>query len=110
MPDTPQQVFDAMPGAFRPEKAGSAEMLLQFSLTGNHGGDWTIDIANGRCQTHSGPATDPLATISASDQDFMALFRGDLNAVAAYMSGRVQVQGDVTAIMNLLSFFELPEN
>jgi putative sterol carrier protein len=38
----------------------------------------------------------------------VAVFNGSLNAVAAYMSGRVQVDGDVTAIMNLLSFFEMP--
>ena len=49
-----------------------------------------------------------MATITASAEDLVAIFDSSLNAVAAYMSGRVQVIGDVTAIMNLLSFFEMP--
>lgn len=108
MPATPQEVFDAMPAAFLPEKAGPVEMLLQFSLTGDQGGDWTVEIGGGRCQTHPGPADRPLAVITTSDRDFLALFQGELNAVAAYMSGRVKVDGNVTAIMNLLAFFEMP--
>jgi putative sterol carrier protein len=109
MPATPQQIFKAMPAAFRPEKAGPVELALQFNLTGDLGGEWGVEISNGACQTSSGQVKDPIATISSNAQDFVAIFDGSLNAVAAYMSGRIQVAGDVTAIMNLLSFFELPQ-
>ncbi len=105
---TPQQIFDAMPGAFRPDKAGPVELSLQFDITGSAGGEWAVAIANGECRTWAGSAEDATAAIRASDDDIVAIFTGNLNAVAAYMSGRVQVDGDVTAIMNLLSFFEIP--
>jgi putative sterol carrier protein len=108
MPKTPDDVFNAMPEAFKPEKAGSVEMVLQFDLSGDHGGNWVVEIGNGECKTRSGTANKPVTKIHTSDADFMALFNRDLNAVAAYMSGRVRVEGDVVAIMNLLSFFELP--
>ena len=106
---TPQQLFDAMPAAFRPEKAGPVELSLQFNLKGSEGGEWGVEIGNGVCRTWAGQVEHPLATIKSSDEDMVAIFNGSLNAVAAYMSGRVQVDGDVTAIMNLLSFFDMPE-
>ena len=105
----PEGIFEAMPNAFIPEKAGPVELDLQFSLSGDQGGDWAVQIGNGTCTTHQGQVTNPLATIHMSAEDFMALFQGELNAVAAYMAGRVKVSGDVMAIMNLLSFFELPK-
>jgi len=106
---TPEQVFDVMPAAFKPGKAGSAELALQFSLSGDLGGEWGVEIGNGACQISKGQIENPVATIRSSDQDFVAIFDGSLNAVAAYMSGRIKVSGDVTAIMNLLSFFEMPQ-
>jgi putative sterol carrier protein len=109
MPTTPKDIFGAMPDAFLPEKAGQIELDLQFNLSGDQGGQWAVQIKNGTCSTHTGQVDDPLATISTSAEDFMALFTGELNAVAAYMAGRVKVAGDVTAIMNLLSFFALPK-
>jgi putative sterol carrier protein len=108
MSATPQQVFDAMPAAFRPAKAGTADLALQFILKGDLGGEWSVRISNGTCNVSSDRIENPTATIRTSAEDFGAIFDGSLNAVAAYMSGRVQVDGDVTGIMNLLSFFEMP--
>ena len=107
MPTTPQQLFEAMPAAFRPEKAGPIALTLQFNLQGEMGGEWGVDIEDGACQTSAGQIENPVATVSMSSEDLIAIFDGSLNAVAAYMSGRVQVDGDVTAIMNLLSFFDM---
>jgi putative sterol carrier protein len=107
MPSTPQEVFDAMPKAFLPLKAGAAELVIGFNLSGDQGGTWAVEIKDGVCQTRRAEPANPVATIRTSDQDFMALFSGQLNAVAAYMSGRVKVDGNVTAIMNLLSYFDM---
>jgi putative sterol carrier protein len=90
------------------QQAGPVNLVLQFDLTGDDGGEWVVEIADGVCSTRRGETEDPTATIRTSAKDFIALFMGELNAVAAYMNGRVQVAGDVTAIMNLLSFFDLP--
>jgi putative sterol carrier protein len=108
MDTRPEHIFSRMPDAFQAAKAGPVKLLLQFDLTGDHGGEWVVEIADGACTTRPGETDDPTATIRTSAEDFIALFNGELNAVAAYMSGRVKVAGDVTAIMNLLSFFELP--
>ena len=108
--NTPQQVFDAMPAAFQPKKAGPVELALNFALRGDLGGEWGVCIEEGACHITEGQVQDPAATIRAGAQDFVAIMNRDLNAVAAYMSGRVRVTGDVTAIMNLLSFFDFPDS
>ena len=105
MSTTPQEIFNQMSDAFQPQIAGSAEMQLQFSLSGNQGGDWKVEIGNGTCQVSQDRLENPLATIHMRDQDFIGVFSGKLNAVAAFMSGKIRIDGDVTAIMNLLSFF-----
>jgi putative sterol carrier protein len=108
MDTRPEEIFESMPGAFQPAKAGPVKLILQFDLTGEHGGEWVVEIADGNCTARPGDTEEPTATIRTSAQDFISLFTGDLNAVAAYMSGRVKVAGEVTAIMNLLSFFDVP--
>jgi putative sterol carrier protein len=110
MDTKPEQIFESMPGAFQPAKAGPVSLTLQFDLTGDHGGEWVVEIADGICNARRGDTDEPTATIRTSAQDFISLFAGELNAVAAYMSGRVKVAGDVTAIMNLLSFFDMPRS
>jgi putative sterol carrier protein len=106
--ETPQQVFDAMPPAFQRDKAGPVELALNFSVGGEGGGEWWLQIEDGECRVAAGQLRNPTATIRMSAEDLVAVFGGSLNAVAAYMSGRVKVTGDVTAIMNVLSFFDFP--
>ena len=45
-----REMMEAMPGAFLPEKAGNSKALIQLALSGDDGGNWVIDIANGQCQ------------------------------------------------------------
>jgi len=40
-------------------------------------------------------------TVNVSDGDLLAIVRGDLNAVGAFMTGKVKVSGDVALAMKL---------
>ena len=46
---TPQDGFDAMRGSFRPAKAKGVHVRYQWDLSGPHGGEWWIEVA----QTYS---------------------------------------------------------
>ena len=102
---TIEQVMQGMPAAFQAAKAGNVAAAVQFNLTGEGGGTWTVKIADGKCEVISGPAEKPTATVTAAAADYLAVARGELNAVSAFMSGKIKVVGDMGLMMKFQSWF-----
>ncbi|RPI49727.1 MAG: hypothetical protein EHM56_11935 [Chloroflexi bacterium] len=101
-----QEIINAMPGAFLPAKAGSTKALVQLDLTGEDGGQWVIDVANGQCQVRQEVAAKPDVTVTMASEDFAALYQNQLNPVQAFMSGKIKVAGNVGLVMQLMNWFE----
>lgn len=58
----------------------------------------------GACHAEAGPGQGPATvTLTIKPEDAEKLLKGELNAMAALMSGRIKVAGDVTALMALRS-------
>ena len=75
---TPQQVFDGMRKSFRAEKAKGLRVRYQFNLSGPNGGDWFIDVNDGKFKMNRGGIDNPDVTFIASDKDWVALSNGKL--------------------------------
>ena len=101
-----QEIIDAMPGAFVPAKAGSTKALVQLNLTGQDGGQWVIDVANGVCQVRQEVATKPDVTVTMTGDDFAALYKNQLNPVQAFMGGKIKVTGNVGLVRQVMNWFE----
>jgi putative sterol carrier protein len=91
---TPQDVFDAMRTAFRPEKAIGVHARYQFIISGPHGGEWWIEVSDGRNKMGRGTIENPDVTIVASDKDWVAIANNQLSGVWATLTGRLKVRGD----------------
>ena len=104
---TISSLMDRLPEAFLPEKAQGVDAVIQFSLTGEHGGDWYITIRDGKCKVDKGKAENPKLTISAIAQDMLDIFTGKLNAMAAFSSGKLKLAGDLGLSMKLMNFFKI---
>ncbi len=100
-----KEVFQGMPGAFLPDKAGSTQGTFQFILTGDGGGQWAVEIANGQCQVREGTAPQPAATVTMGAADFIRLYQNQLNPVQAFMSGKIKVSGNMAIMMNFMNWF-----
>ena len=73
----PQDVFDGMRESFRAEKAKGVQARYQFDLSGPAGGQWWIDVQDGKFKMGKGTIANPGVTLSASDQDWVALSNGN---------------------------------
>jgi len=106
---TPKDYIEAMPQAFIPEAAGEMKATFQLELTGEGGGTWTLDIANGRCRVIQGPVENPTVHLTLSAQDYLAIVRGELDTMKAFMSGRAKAKGNMILLMKLPNLFKRPQ-
>ncbi len=106
IPDTAQEIFAQMPAYFQPAAAGNDRAKLQFNLSGEGGGTWSLEVADGQCRTHEGPAANPDLTLSLAASDFLALITGELDATKAVMTGRIRFKGNIGLGTKLLKWFK----
>ncbi len=102
---TPADIFAKIPEKFNPENAKDINMVLAFSLSGENGGEWNININDGKIDVNEGTAADPTATISMDGDDYVKMMSGDLNPMMAFMSGKIKVDGDLNSVMKMQSIF-----
>lgn len=95
----------------QPERPGS-NVRLQYVVTDGPEGDvWYYWIVvDGRIsESRLGELADAEVTLSQTYDDAMAVQRGELDATAAFMQGRIKVDGDVGKLMALLPITTSPE-
>jgi putative sterol carrier protein len=91
---TPQEVFDAMRGSFQPAKAKGVHARYQWDLSGPQGGQWWIDVDDGKYKMGKGKIDNPNVTFVAKDKDWVAVSNGQLGGTWAYFTGRLKIRGD----------------
>lgn len=96
-----------LPEAFQPDKASGVDAVIQFSLTGENGGDWFVTIKDGGINVDSGTYENPKLSITADAQDMLDIFTGKLNAMAAFSGGKLKLSGDLGLSMKMMSFFKI---
>ena len=91
-----------LPQAFNPEAAGDTECVLQF----NTSTPAYATIKNGECTITEGTADNADVTLIMEDDDLIQLFKGELNGMTAFMTGKLQVEGDMMLGQRLQGFFD----
>jgi len=80
------------------EKSGGLDKSVKFDFDGE-GAVW----AQGKEAKVSDDAAD--CVIAVSKDDFVALAKGELDPMMAFMSGKLKVSGDMSVAMGLQSVF-----
>ncbi len=90
---------------FRPERAGALKATYRFILEG--GGEYYLRIADGKATlSKEGNPSEAQVTIRAPAQVFLDVITGKRNALDAYNTGELQVEGDIGLAQYLLYVFE----
>jgi putative sterol carrier protein len=91
---TPQEVFDSMRRSFQSAKAKGVHARYQWDLRGPQGGQWWIDVEDGKYKIGKGKIDHPNVTFVAKDKDWVAVSNGQIGGTWAYITGRLKVRGD----------------
>jgi putative sterol carrier protein len=94
MESTPQAVFDSMRGNFQPAKAKGVHARYQWDLSGPQGGQWWIDVEDGKYKMGKGRIDNPNVTFVAKDKDWVAVSNHQMGGTWAYLTGRLKIRGD----------------
>jgi putative sterol carrier protein len=71
--------------------------VIRMVVSGGQGGEWKVDFKLG-----PGPIPEqPTTTITVTADDAAAMERGELDPMTAFMSGRMQVAGDMALMMQM---------
>lgn len=95
----------------QPERPG-ASARMQFEVTGGPDGNvsyfWVLEDGK-LLQAELGTLDDAEVTLTQSWDDAVAIQKGELDANAAFMQGRVKVTGNMAKVMSLLPITSSPE-
>lgn len=103
----PKQLFEKMPAAFVAEKAAGVNAVIQINLTGDKGGTWSVNIADGQCTVDEVPAESPSMALTMDAGDYTAMVGGKLPPMTAFMQGKIKLQGDMGLAMKFQNMFNL---
>lgn len=104
---TIEDIFAEMPNRLNADQAQGVDMTIQFNLSGDEGGDYVLKVADGDANVTEGTLDDPSATIKMDADDYKSMVTGQLDPMTAFMTGKVSVEGDLSAVMKMQSLFEL---
>jgi alkyl sulfatase BDS1-like metallo-beta-lactamase superfamily hydrolase len=101
------ELMELVQRSFVPEKANGMSGVFQAHVTGVENGDWTMTLQDGNCRISPGVAAHPRAMLIVSKEDLDGLISGQLDPVSAFFSGKIDLQGDVNSLIELISMFKL---
>jgi putative sterol carrier protein len=96
------EFFEQLPSRVQPGKTAGMNNSYVFAIDG--AGTWTVRVSDSGVTVEDGD-TGGDCTISASEETFEKVMKGEQNPTAAYMSGKLKIKGDMGAAMKLQKLF-----
>jgi putative sterol carrier protein len=96
--------------AWKQAAAGKTVKIQNMVDTPEGEKKYYLDLQDGSSTVAIGDLADAEATLSSDYDTAAAMSRNELNATAAYMSGKLKIQGDLMKLMQLQGLFNtLPQ-
>ncbi|GAB4443578.1 MAG: hypothetical protein Kow0031_25840 [Anaerolineae bacterium] len=103
--DDLQKIFTRLPQALVPEAAAGLNATIQLALSGDGGGDWLLNLADGKLTVDPGTSPEPDLTLGMDAADFVGLLKGEADPMALFMGGKIAVKGDYSLALQFQQLF-----
>jgi putative sterol carrier protein len=104
---SPATALEDLVKRFSPAAAEGLTACYQLELIGEGGDLWHITISEQACSLTPGPASTPDVAITVGMEDWEDLISGRLDPLTAYITGKLQIAGDLSLATRLGSLFDL---
>ncbi|MCA9926656.1 MAG: SCP2 sterol-binding domain-containing protein [Anaerolineales bacterium] len=104
-PQTIAQAIEGMALAYDPAQGQTLSETIQFHVSGEGGGDWVLEIGNGRCHCRTGTAPNPSLTITTPAAVWLAIARKEKSGALALMTGKYKAGGNIGLLLKLDKIF-----
>jgi putative sterol carrier protein len=96
--------FEGLAKRVDPATLQGVDQTFRFEIEGE--GTWHVAVRGGSITVTEGGEEPADATVRASGEVFDRITTGEQNPAMAYMSGKVEVDGDLGAVMKLQKLFD----
>jgi putative sterol carrier protein len=97
-----REFFETLESRVDASKTAGVNKSYVFDIDG--AGVWKVDVTDAGVKVTEG-GTDGDVTIRASEDTFRAIASGEQNPTTAYMTGKLKVDGDMSAALKLQKLF-----
>jgi putative sterol carrier protein len=98
----PREFFETLESRVDASKTAGVNKSYVFDIDG--AGVWKVDVTDAGVNVTEG-GTDGDVTIRASEDTFRAIASGEQNPTTAYMTGKLKIDGDMSAALKLQKLF-----
>lgn len=78
----------------------------QFEISGDEEGIYQLDLQDGKASIAQGAGEGVQCTLKMSFKNFKKFLAGQLNGTAAFMMGKLKIDGDITKALKLESLLK----
>lgn len=110
LPKDAKELFDEMvPKALEkfPEQAKEVNAIYCFKITGDGGGEWTVDLTADPPTIKTEDDGSAQCTIEVEHDDFKAMLGDPQAGMQLYFQGKLKVTGDPMLATKLQQFFDV---
>ena len=101
-----QEYFSGLEDRFVADAAKGVSATMQYSLTGDDGGDWVVTIDEGVFKSvEPGTADKPSLHITMDAAKFIDMANGDLDGRKAFLTRKLKVKGNIALAQKMQKFF-----
>jgi putative sterol carrier protein len=91
-----ERVMNEDPGPIK-----SLNVVYQYEITGEDSGTFQLLISEETVRVNEGSEASPDCTLKLSDHNFRKMIMGKLNGTAAFMTGKLKIQGSMGLALKL---------